>query len=63
MALVNGMIVKGDDCPYSDECHLKYDACNGNGCPFVWDIEHNQDFSCGMARFFQMMKDKESDEV
>ena len=58
MALVNGLIKKGDDCPYGDECHLKYNACNGCGCPFVWDIKHNQDFSCGAARFFEIMDDR-----
>lgn len=60
MALVNGKILKGDDCPYKGECgHMKYTACNGDGCPFIDETEHFRDFSCGGARFIKLMKDGE----
>ncbi len=55
MALVNGKIVKGDDCPYKNGCMFKINACNGEGCPFITRSDHFCDFSCGAARYFKMV--------
>jgi len=60
--LVNGMILKGDVCPYREECNLKYSACNGHGCPFVEENKtHTVDFSCGAARFFALVHKHDED--
>ena len=60
MALVNGKILKGDRCPYKDECHMMVAACSGDECPFLYKDEYFCDFSCGSERFFKikhMMRD------
>lgn len=57
MALVNGNILKGDVCPYKDECMMMISACNGKGCPFVYKDDHFCDFSCSSARLFKMLED------
>ena len=56
MALVNGKILKGDNCPYVDICAFMDSACNGDGCPFKYSDEHFCDFSCGSSRFFALME-------
>lgn len=62
MTLVNGKILKGDDCPYKDDCDWKWTVCNGEGCPFVDASEHFCDFSCASSRFFKLLDDvKERD--
>jgi hypothetical protein len=66
MALVHGMIIKGDMCPYVDECGLSDVACNGKGCPFGRGETSKFDFSCGAARFFELcekLKENEEDEI
>ena len=56
--LTNGLISKGDICPYRDVCgDMKHSACNGNGCPFVEEgAVHFNDMSCGGARFYALME-------
>ena len=49
------MIVAGADCPYKDECDMKYYACNGQGCPFAYNKVSKHDFSCVLARFYEFM--------
>lgn len=60
MALVNGKILKGDDCPYKNDCgKFKETACNGEGCPFIYGETHDRDFSCATARFLKLIGDVE----
>ena len=62
MALFNGKILKGDDCPYKDKCNFKDNACFGDGCPFKYRTEHYCDFSCGAARLFRDLEKCDNDD-
>jgi len=45
--LVNGLILKGTECPYREECNM---GCDHKG------TEHKVDFSCGLARAFEISR-------
>jgi len=62
MALVNGKILKGDDCPYKNICDFMITACNGEGCPFLFKDNHFCEFSCGASRFYALMEKSEKSE-
>jgi len=62
MALVHGKILKGDKCPYVDECVFKIAACNGEGCPFLYKDKHTVDFSCGAVRLFAIINKDNNDD-
>lgn len=52
--LRDGYIAEGDTCPFSDKCDCKESACNGNGCPVSDGKRHTVDFSCAIARFYEL---------
>jgi len=52
----SGWIPPGNTCAYSDECRVKRDACNGNGCPVSDGKTVPHRFSCGWARFIKIVK-------
>lgn len=59
--LVNGRIPKGANCPYRYDCgHMKYTACNGEGCPFTRGDSHTNDFSCATSRLIELIKKNET---
>ena len=60
MTLVNGLIQAGNSCPYILLCTFKYNACNGNGCPFLHNKIVDHDISCGLARFFILTKENKA---
>jgi len=57
--LKNGLIPVGVMCPFVDNCPYKHNACNGAGCPFSRGNTHDLKFSCGAARLFTLLEEKE----
>jgi hypothetical protein len=50
--LVEGLIPANTECPFKDRCNLR---CNHLG------KEHPRPLSCGAARMFDLLGDKDSD--
>jgi hypothetical protein len=59
--LKNGLIPAGVMCPFVDGCEFKYIACNGNGCPFSRGNTSDLKFSCGVARLFEIITERNND--
>jgi hypothetical protein len=58
--LKNGLLIPaGVMCPFVDGCEFKYVACNGDGCPFAKGYTSDLNFSCGAARFFDLLEERE----
>lgn len=50
-----GLIPKGYTCPYNVKCgDFQNIACNGQGCPVGNGRSHVVDFSCALARGFEI---------
>jgi len=48
--LVNGLILKGDECPFKEHCGIaQMGSCHHKG------VDHPCDFSCASARGFNMI--------
>jgi hypothetical protein len=52
--LKSGMIPAGTECPFQNKCGLKDKACNGEGCQVSDGKIQSIDFSCGLARGFDI---------
>lgn len=52
--LKNGLIPEGEKCPFDDRCFTRPETCSHG--PF------ENDFSCGLARFFDMCDKAEHDQ-
>ena len=57
--LRKGLIPANTECPFSDICDFKDIACNGMGCA-ASKGENKVDFSCGMARFLDMLENRKN---
>ena len=53
--LVEGRILAGESCFFSNYCKEKKTICNGQGCPVADGKTTKEDFSCGLARMVEVI--------